>query len=117
LKGRHQRRHARREAVGTGAPIALTAVDLVGDACLQHGLILGSERGLLSEPPGLGRIKPRLTGDAGQADTEPLTREIEILGIVERPGGGQGRRHRRHERQHTDRVAVEHVILPRAAIA
>src|SRR5215471_19640219 len=56
----HERHAARHAANGMVKKIALSAVGLVRKAVLEDLLILGSERGFLSSPPGLGLVVRRL---------------------------------------------------------
>src|SRR6266446_5331205 len=90
-------------------PIALAAVRLVRDARLKNRLIFRSERRLLREPPGLGRVECNLASQA-EIDPEPLASEVGVHRIVEglnRPNRIQQRRHRNR----ADRAPEKHGLF------
>src|SRR5205807_3687548 len=95
------------------------AVPLVCETGLQYFLILRGERGLLSQPPGLGRIKRRLAADR-QADREPLAGQVRIFRVI-KGLGCHGSKQRRRECSRSDRASAQHAMssllsIPTAAL-
>jgi hypothetical protein len=104
---RHHGRHARRQAFDARQPIALVALGLFGEACLQNLLVFDRERRPLSRSPGLGRVERRLATDA-EPHRHPLARKIRISCIVKGLNGHGRRQQRRHQRGRADRIPIKH---------
>src|SRR5262249_14991143 len=88
--------------------LALAATPLVGDARLEDGLILGSQRRLLGEAGALGLVPL----DAGAGRPFPLARPVRIVRQVLRTRAGYGEG--RPEHHHSERASVAHdcLLLP-----
>src|ERR1700686_3105577 len=102
---------------------ALAALGHVGEVRIVDALILRRQRRFLSERAGDGRrlalVIAKPSGAAGEdapaAGAPPLTLQVGIFGLVERPGACDHQQQHRRKRACTDRFTKTHGVLPAIA--
>ncbi len=104
----HHERHAGGNAAGVVDGGALPAGILIGKARLEDLLIFRRERRLLPPSPRLGLVERRLSPHARNCEAIPLTVQVGIFAVIERPGAADRQQQHRSLRHHTQRTSVKH---------